>query len=870
MASIFTFDPDPPRVSSPWLTPRTNTPKVPGSSSKDHFGSVGSDTSCDTLITKLEAEPQEGPTEYKLHLLLRPRRSFTSISTGYKISGSHRTVSQSPTPRGNSETRLTRTPSLQARSIQTRQQRLEQLTTQLLWRLQQSCPHHSSSYGHQIAPSFPDASKLGIPLDVGKAIAGLEESSGALYEIGVADDGTFVGLADDEMNESVNNLRAMAASLGCVVDILRKVSVGECEWLDDSADNGPTVLRKEKLWVVEAYVKTNSGAIPPHTSTRSVGEAPLTNLDVFGSLEDTRSTTQLKVSLTGATMSGKTSLLGSLTTATLDNGRGKSRLSLLKHRHEIASGMTSSLTQELIGYSDAAYLTGQADAVHVVNYAAGNISSWVDIHGACDSGRLALISDSAGHPRYRRTTVRGLIGWAPDWTLLCVPADNTEDTSGMTGSTPPPEEVLGVASVDIDLSQAHLELCLKLNLSLVVVVTKYDLATKSGLRNCLSQVLSVLKKAGKKPIIVQSSSSGPEESDLHFISTSAIASCASVVETLRANPFDVVPIVLTSAVNGGGISTLHALLYALPIPHPTISSTAYKTTADSEEEIEQPPKSLFHIEDVYTARHSAESDDALPVLSGHLRYGRLNIGDELVLGPYMTESNNDDSDSSAATTERPHIPTSLSFPGALYKAKGLPLQAGSNEEWRRVTVTSLRNLRLPVRTLFEGQAGTVGVWPVPSTIHTPALARIRKGMILATERPRAKRVVVAEVARSDADSLSIGQVVVVYLASVRASAKVIAGTTPDDADSASIHSFQEEGSGFSFDKDEHFTEHGQQLGARMLVTFQFIASREYVEAGSQVFVMPGGGPGLYGGQERGEKGVGGLEGFVGRIVNSLG
>jgi GTPase SAR1 family protein len=500
MASIFTFDPDPPRVSSPWLTPRISTPSIPGSSSDLRINKIKNDSQSGIPITKLEAEPQEGPTEYKLHLLLRPRRSFTSISTGYKISGSHRSISQSPTPRSNSETRLIRTPSLQARSTQTRQQRLEQLTTQLLWRLQQSCPNHSTSYGNQIAPTFPDASRLGVPLDVGRAIPGLEGTRGALYEIGVADDGTFVGLANDELEESVSNLRAMAASLGCVVDILRKVPVGECEWLEGPVDEGSKILRKEKLWVTEAYVKPNTDAVPP-SADRSISVA--SKLQDSFAPTDSDPTTQLKVSLTGATMSGKSSLLGSLTTTTLDNGRGKSRLSLLKHRHEIATGMTSSLTQELVGYNDSAYLAGHSDAVKVVNYAAGNTSSWVDIHGACRSGRLALISDSAGHPRYRRTTVRGLIGWAPDWTLLCVPADNTEDTSGMTGSTPSPEEVLGVASVEVDLSQAHLELCLKLNLPLVVVITKYDLATKSGLRNCLSQVLSFLKKAGKKPVIVR-------------------------------------------------------------------------------------------------------------------------------------------------------------------------------------------------------------------------------------------------------------------------------------------------------------------------------------------------------------------------------
>jgi hypothetical protein len=273
---------------------------------------------------------------------------------------------------------------------------------------------------------------------------------------------------------------------------------------------------------------------------------------------------------------------------------------------------------------------------------------------------------------------------------------------------------------------------------------------------------------------------------------------------------------------------------------------------------------------VYTARHNAESEDGLPVLSGHLRYGNLSIGDEMVLGPYMIDLNSDDKDLASTEKDRPHIPTSRSFPGALYKAKSLPLQAGSNEEWRCVAVTSLRNLRLPVRTLLEGQVGTVGIRPVASRISSPALVRIRKGMVLADAFPRAKRVFVAEVARLDAESLSIGQVVVVYLASVRASAKVIAGTDPDDADNASIYSLGEESLGFSFENDEHLTEQGKKLGAQMLVTFQFIASREYVEVGSQVFVMPGGGPGLYGGQERGEKGVGGLEGFVGNIVTTSG
>jgi GTPase len=556
MASIFTFQSDPPRVSSPWSTPRTRTPRpIDNNTPPSGRISFQYDSQESVEVDRLEAEPQEGPIEYKLHLLLRPRRSFVATSTGLRISGSYRSIPPPPKPRNLFETNLPESPSLLANSSQPRQHRLEQLTTQLLWRLQQSCPHHSASYHKHVTPSFPDASKIGAPVEVGRPIPGLEESKGALYEIGVADDGTFVGLAKDEMDESISTLSAMAASLGCIVEVLRMVAVGDCEWIEALSNEKPADTRKDKLWVAEVYVKPNTGVC------RAVSEGGDQSTDDSPShdqlIKKQGASAQLKISLNGTTSSGKSSLLGSLTTATLDNGRGKSRLNLLRHRHEIASGMTSSVTQELLGYSVAASTVGSDESVDVVNYASGNVSSWVDIHASCQSGRLVLLSDSAGHPRYRRTTVRGLVGWAPDWTLLCIPADNSEDTSGMTGSTPPAEEVLGIGSVDIDLSKAHLDLCLKLNLPLVVVITKLDLASKAGLRNCLAQILSTLKAAGRRPVILPNVQT---DGNLTEVSQMALASCKKAILTLNQNPLEVVPIVLTSAVNGTGVPTLHGML----------------------------------------------------------------------------------------------------------------------------------------------------------------------------------------------------------------------------------------------------------------------------------------------------------------------
>ena len=48
---------------------------------------------------------------------------------------------------------------------------------------------------------------------------------------------------------------------------------------------------------------------------------------------------------------GKSTLLGVLTQGELDNGRGKARLNLFRHLHEIQSGRTSSISHEILGFN---------------------------------------------------------------------------------------------------------------------------------------------------------------------------------------------------------------------------------------------------------------------------------------------------------------------------------------------------------------------------------------------------------------------------------------------------------------------------------------------------------------------------------------
>ncbi|KAG9565727.1 P-loop containing nucleoside triphosphate hydrolase protein, partial [Aureobasidium melanogenum] len=848
-ASIFSFDETEPRVSSPWLkqldsmnstrTPSRNSNFVADCEPTAYLDEAGH-------ITRLEAEPQKGPVEYKLHLLIRPRRNYTYMSTVTRISGSKHSKYNGPS-RSTSGTPLPAKSASPSVTPNYRQDRFEHLTTQLLWRLGQSCPHHSNASTTLILPQLPESTtELQAPPKLGPIHPGLEESEGALYEIGVSDDGTLVGLAEDEMQDSLNNLRAMAASLGCIVEVQRMVKVGTCSYMaqTDGKLSAEVVEHQSDLYVAEALVKPNLTAVEngrPGADNTLEDDYPT----------ETKSTKQLRISLTGATMSGKSSLLGTLSTSTLDDGRGKSRLSMLKHRHEITSGITSSVTQELMGYCPTS--TGD---VKVINYATEGVTSWIDMHTASADGRLVFVADSAGHPRYRRTTVRGLVGWKPHWVLLCVPADDEVKSSSKVA------EVLGPAASDVDLSAAHLDLCLRLQLPLVVVITKYDLAQLSVLKATLGKILSVLKSAGRKPLMIPNSPGTVNEDELQSFTQKKSASIRKTIDALYDDPLSAVPIVLTSAVQGAGFDNLHAVLNELPIPgHREESSINPATTT-----------SLFHVEDIYNKAQDANTI----ILSGHLSRGTISAGEELFLGPCSPSSGDDSEDSD--TQQRPRLaqtlPPSRSFPGALKTHGNLnPFNKASEQEWRKVKVASIRNLRLPVSTLHSDQAGTIGIeLSDDKSLDTWATIKVRRGMVLCNKPATSSSTVVAQFRRDDLGTLAVGSQVVVYLASVRSSARILSCRTPEPSELVDEDmglGLVDQNNGSQDDEFAHRAAAGAITHEFLQVTFHFDSTKECVEVGSKILVMPGGGPGLFGGTERGEKGAAGLEGFVGRVVEVL-
>lgn len=67
--------------------------------------------------------------------------------------------------------------------------------------------------------------------------------------------------------------------------------------------------------------------------------------------------TDLRVAVAGSVDSGKSTLVAVLTHGVggrplLDNGHGSARMAVFRHKHEVESGRTSSISQQTLGYDE--------------------------------------------------------------------------------------------------------------------------------------------------------------------------------------------------------------------------------------------------------------------------------------------------------------------------------------------------------------------------------------------------------------------------------------------------------------------------------------------------------------------------------------
>ena len=184
--------------------------------------------------------------------------------------------------------------------------------------------------------------------------------------------------------------------------------------------------------------------------------------------EDNDDTIETRIAVVGNVDAGKSTMLGVLIKGGLDDGRGKARVNLFRHKHEIESGRTSSVGMEIMGFDSKGEV--------VVSGVPGRKLSWEEIGKR--SAKVISFTDLAGHERYLRTTVFGLLSSEPNYCLLMVAANN-----GLIG-----------------MSKEHLGIALALNVPVMVVVTKIDICPPQILQQTVTQLTKILKSPGARKI----------------------------------------------------------------------------------------------------------------------------------------------------------------------------------------------------------------------------------------------------------------------------------------------------------------------------------------------------------------------------------
>ena len=302
----------------------------------------------------------------------------------------------------------------------------------------------------------------------------INEGSGeALYYIGVMDDGTLLGLSESEYTESVKNLYQIATNIECFVAKL-----------------------SESVVSTSTSDKTNG----------YIGEFLIRESDKNNYVD-------LKIGVAGNVDAGKSTTIGTLTKNIVDDGRGKARVHVFNHKHEIDSGRTSSIGHQIMGFDTNGNVVSSKN----------NQNGWVDIVN--QSSKIISFFDLAGHERYLRTTIYGLTSMYPDYCLIMVGAN------------------MGVNH----MTREHMSLCLTLKIPFIVIVSKIDIVPDNILDETMKRINHICKNgANKVPYNIKTK-----------------ADILNIVKNIKNDT--IVPIIQISNVTGFNLDLLKFMLNLLPV-----------------------------------------------------------------------------------------------------------------------------------------------------------------------------------------------------------------------------------------------------------------------------------------------------------------
>jgi len=182
----------------------------------------------------------------------------------------------------------------------------------------------------------------------------------------------------------------------------------------------------------------------------------------------------VRIAVIGNVDSGKSTMIGVLTSGELDDGRGYARSKVLRHDHEQVNGRTSCAAQHIFGF--------KADGERVHNPVAVSAApqrktvAWNTV--VDNSSNIITFIDLAGHEKYLKTTISGLTGCFPDFALIVVGAN------------------MGISK----MTREHIQVAVALDIPLFVVITKIDISPKKVLEQTKKNLSRLLREVKSMPI----------------------------------------------------------------------------------------------------------------------------------------------------------------------------------------------------------------------------------------------------------------------------------------------------------------------------------------------------------------------------------
>ncbi|KIL66188.1 hypothetical protein M378DRAFT_186026 [Amanita muscaria Koide BX008] len=287
------------------------------------------------------------------------------------------------------------------------------------------------------------------------------------------------------------------------------------------------------------------------------------------------STPEVRCAVVGNVDSGKSTTLGVLTRGALDDGRGRARVWLFRHKHEIETGRTSSVGMEILGFDASGTpvlpkMSSSADS----DVARREKMAWEEISQR--AAKIVSFSDLAGHERYLKTTLYGLTSGAPSCVMLMVGAN-----AGIIG-----------------MSKEHLAISLALSVPFIVCITKIDMTPANVMQKNIQEVVKILKSPGcrKVPVFVKSQEMAVE-----------LATCYAKEKLC--------PIFLLSNVTGEGLDLLRTFMNLLPSSELDPDKFA----------VDQPLE--YSITEVWSVPYVGT------VVNGIINSGTVKTGDAICIGP---------------------------------------------------------------------------------------------------------------------------------------------------------------------------------------------------------------------------------------------